>query len=46
VDHAKGVVTVRSFQTGAITTVRIRDAALLRQLKAGMKVQANGMPAR
>jgi Cu/Ag efflux protein CusF len=46
VDAVKGTVTIKNLQTGAITTVRIRDAALLRRLKVGQKVQANGLPAR
>lgn len=46
IDRAKGLVTIRNLQTRAVTTVRIRDAAALGRLKVGLKVQANGLPAR
>jgi Cu/Ag efflux protein CusF len=46
IDQTKGTVTIKNLQTGKLTTVRIRDAAVLRQLKVGLKVLANGLPAR
>jgi hypothetical protein len=45
IDKAKGTVTLKSGQTGRMTTVRIQDSALLSQLKVGQKVQGAWVPA-
>jgi hypothetical protein len=45
IDKDKGTVTLKSGQTGRMTTVRIQDTALLNQLKVGQKVQGPWVPA-
>lgn len=44
IDKDKGTVTLKSGQTGKMTTVRIQDPALLNQLRVGQKVQGAWVP--